>query len=96
MESLESGGRQAIPIHVDRAQQAGLDPASWILPRESSAGEPGVPVESFAAEVPGVPEFEKGLPMLRAGGSGQGCTYIGVAEPAPPGPVMWDSDGDGG
>ncbi|GAA3666191.1 hypothetical protein GCM10023081_01250 [Arthrobacter ginkgonis] len=95
MESLESGSGQPVSIHVDRLQQVGTDPASWVPSSERGAAQPGVYVESFTTEVPDVPEFEKSLPMLRAGGTGQGCTYMGVAEPAPSAPMTWDCDGDG-
>ena len=95
MESLESGSGQPVSIHVDHMRQAGVDPGSWIPSTEGGAGEPGVYVESFATELPDVPEFEKDLPMLRAGGTGQGYTYIGVAEPAPYDALTWACDGDG-
>lgn len=95
MASPESGSGQPVSIYVDRMQQVGIDPASWVPSTECGAAQPGVYVESFASEVPDVPEFEKGLPMLRAGGTGQGCTYIGVAEPAPSAPTTWDCDADG-
>jgi|GEM_PF-4523595 len=95
VESLESGSGQSVPISVGRSQQGGLDPASWIPVGERGTGEPGVSVESFSSEVPDVPEFEKDLPMLRAGGTGQGCTYIAVAEPAPYEAMAWTDDGDG-
>ena len=94
MDSLESGNGQPVSIYVDRMQQVGIDPASWVPSRECGAGEPGVYVESFTTELPDVPEFEKGLPLLRSGGTGQGCTYLGVAEPAPSAAMAWDCDGD--
>ena len=94
MESLESGNGQPVSIYVDRIQRVGTDPAFWIQSSERGAAQPGVYVESFFSEVPDVPEFEKSLLMLRAGGTGQGCTYIGVAEPAPSAAMTWDCDGD--
>jgi hypothetical protein len=95
VESLESDSGRPISIHVDRLQQVGVDPASWIASSECGSGEPGVYVESFAAEVPDVPEFEKSLPMLRAGGTGQTGTYMGVVEPGPYAAMTWACDGDG-
>lgn len=93
MESPESGSRPPVPVYVDHVQQMGAESASWIPPNVGGAGEPGVYMKSFIAEVPDLPEFEKNLPMLRAGGTGQ--AYAGEAQPEPYAATTWACDGDG-
>lgn len=92
MEPFEGDVGQPGPVHVVRVQHGG-DAACWSPPSEAPAGGPGVYVESFATDVPDAPEFEKDLPMLRAGGTGQ--AFLGEAQPAPHVGMSWLCDGDG-
>lgn len=92
MDALENDGGQPMPVDVVRVQQNGAHPTSWPPSSEVGAGDPGVYVESFATDVPDVHEFEKGLPLLRAGGTGQAVT--GEAQPLQDLGTSWACDGD--
>jgi hypothetical protein len=87
-----SGPDDEVPVHMVSVQPPATGPSVWLPDGPRPIGQ-GVETEFLAGDLPDLPEFERELPSLRAGGTGQ--AHVGVAEPVPDLGEFGTCDGDG-